>query len=105
MADQWDQHLGGVLAPLLDAEGEERKNHRSTNEMAVKTAPEQGGPRNIKNKLVKRRHSVVPPHSRFPTTAPTPQTLYVLKAAKMAAVRHRPGCRFRPRSSSFRLTA
>jgi hypothetical protein len=28
---QWDQHLSGVLGPPLDAEGEERKGHGSTN--------------------------------------------------------------------------
>src|SRR3984893_321004 len=57
MADQGDQHLSGVLAPLLDAEGEERKNHRGTNQMTVKTAPKRGGLRNITNKLVQLLHN------------------------------------------------
>jgi hypothetical protein len=47
MADHRDQHFDGVLVPLLDAEREERKNHRRTDEMTVKIAPEQGELRNV----------------------------------------------------------
>jgi hypothetical protein len=64
----------------LDAEGEERKNHRSTNQVTVKTAPKRGGLRNIKNKLVQLIHNVVPPYSCFPHDWIALADLYFLKA-------------------------
>src|SRR4029077_13778870 len=60
MTDHRDQHLDGVLVPLLDGENEEREDHRSTNEMTVKIAPKRDGPRNMKNELVQLGHHVVP---------------------------------------------
>jgi hypothetical protein len=54
-----------MLVPLLDAEGEEREDHRGTNQMTVQTAPKQGGARNAENKLVEVIHDVVAPLSCF----------------------------------------
>jgi hypothetical protein len=60
MADHRDQHLDGVVVPLLDAECEELEDHRRPNEMTVKVAPKRDSPRNKKNELVQLSHHVVP---------------------------------------------